>query len=120
MVPAHHNEPNTVMVAVSADNRRGIAHWKGRTADGLSTLEGSHLAFGQIGQIDLHGALFGDRHFGFLTACQRHSLATDLLRRGVDIRVVQEFLGHRSISSTQVYTHVTNSQLKDIHRKLYK
>ena len=50
----------------------------------------------------------------------RHSFATDLLRRGVDIRVVQEFLGHRSISSTQVYTHVTNAQLKDIHTKLYK
>lgn len=50
----------------------------------------------------------------------RHSLATDLLNKGVDIRVVQEFLGHRSISSTQVYTHVTNKQLKDIHTKLYK
>lgn len=50
----------------------------------------------------------------------RHSLATDLLMRGVDVRVVQEFLGHRSISSTQVYTHVTNAQLKDIHKKLYK
>lgn len=50
----------------------------------------------------------------------RHSLATDLLRQGVDVRVVQEFLGHRSISSTQVYTHVTNGQLKDIHKKLYK
>ena len=50
----------------------------------------------------------------------RHSLATDLLKRGIDVRVVQEFLGHRSISSTQVYTHVTNKDLKDIHTKLYK
>src|SRR3990167_4485431 len=49
----------------------------------------------------------------------RHSFATDLLRKGVDIRMVQEFLGHRSISSTQVYTHVTNSPSKEVHKKLY-
>ena len=50
----------------------------------------------------------------------RHSLATDLLNKGVDIRVVQEFLGHRSITSTQIYTHVASSQLRTIHEKLYK
>jgi len=60
----------------------------------------------------------GDKHITPHTL--RHSLATDLLRRGVDVRVVQEFLGHRSIASTQIYTHVTNTQLKNIHTKLYK
>jgi len=49
----------------------------------------------------------------------RHSLATDLLARGVDIRFVQEFLGHRSITSTQVYAHVTSKQLKDTHERIY-
>jgi site-specific recombinase XerD len=46
----------------------------------------------------------------------RHSFATDLLRKGVDIRVLQEFLGHADISATQIYTHVTDKQLRDIHK----
>lgn len=50
----------------------------------------------------------------------RHSLATDLLRRGVDIRFVSEFLGHRSINNTMIYTHVVNEQLRSIHKKIYK
>jgi len=49
----------------------------------------------------------------------RHSYATDLLSQGVDIRTIQEFLGHRDISSTQIYTHVTNKRLRDIHRKFH-
>lgn len=49
----------------------------------------------------------------------RHSYATDLLNQGVDLRSIQEFLGHRSITSTQIYTHVTNKRLRDIHRKFH-
>jgi len=49
----------------------------------------------------------------------RHSYATDLLSNGVDLRLVQEFLGHRNIATTQVYTHVTNKQLRDVHRKFH-
>lgn len=47
----------------------------------------------------------------------RHSFATDLLSKGVDIRTLQEFLGHRNISATQIYAHVTNKRLRDIHRR---
>lgn len=49
----------------------------------------------------------------------RHSYATDLLSEGVDLRLVQEFLGHRNIATTQIYTHVTNKQLRDIHKKFH-
>lgn len=49
----------------------------------------------------------------------RHSFATDLLNKGVDIRIVQEFLGHRNIATTQVYTHVTRPKLREIHRKFH-
>lgn len=49
----------------------------------------------------------------------RHSFATDLLNQGVDIRTLQEFLGHKNISATQIYAHVTNKRLREIHRKFH-
>ncbi len=49
----------------------------------------------------------------------RHSFATDLLNQGVDLRIIQEFLGHKNIATTQVYTHVTNKKLRQIHQKFH-
>lgn len=50
----------------------------------------------------------------------RHTFATDLLSAGADLRAIQEMLGHKSVATTQIYTHITNPQLKKIHETFHR
>lgn len=82
----------------------------------LKISEKKRLPFGRYSTFD-----FGVTHNNFITdgIISHNSYATDLLNQGVDLRTIQEFLGHSSILTTQIYTHVTNKRLRDIHRKFH-
>lgn len=94
-----------------------INYGRTRSKDDISTGEKRRLTQYTIQDIVRQSARYAGLVKKVTPHILRHSFATELLHNGADIRAVQEMLGHASITTTQIYTHVTNSRLKEIHKK---
>ncbi|MBD3360171.1 tyrosine-type recombinase/integrase, partial [Candidatus Peregrinibacteria bacterium] len=93
---------------------------RGRKKDDILNDEGRRLSTVSIEKIVRKYALKAGIIKKVTPHTLRHSYATELLQNGADIRSVQEMLGHSSITTTQIYTHVTNKKLKEIHEKYHR
>ena len=100
------------------EDREPLAAWKQPTAVFLNK-NGGRLTVRSVGRmLEKYLAQTGlDPRTSPHTL--RHSFATHLLDAGADIRSVQELLGHRSLGTTQVYTHVTTNRLQDSYRNAH-
>ncbi len=85
----------------------------------VSSMEASRLNRHSIERIIRHYASKAGISKKVTPHTMRHLFATDLLSNGADIRSVQSLLGHSSIITTQIYTHVTDKHLRDIHKKFH-
>ncbi|OIP80833.1 hypothetical protein AUK45_02945 [Candidatus Peregrinibacteria bacterium CG2_30_44_17] len=94
-----------------------INYGRTRSKDDISTGEKRRLTQYTIQDIVRQSARYAGLVKKVTPHILRHSFATELLHNGADIRAVQEMLGHASITTTQIYTHVTNSRLKEVHKK---
>jgi site-specific recombinase XerD len=81
--------------------------------------EGARLTPRSIERIVKHYAIKAGISRKVTPHVLRHSFATDLLGNGADIRSVQKMLGHANIATTQIYTHVTDKQLREVHKKFH-
>lgn len=94
-----------------------LNHHRGASKETISKGEERRLTSYWVEQLVKKYALLAGLKKKVTAHTLRHSFATTLLQRGADIRSVQEMLGHASITTTQIYTHVTNRRLKEIHEK---
>ena len=112
------------LVPVQGEAQKWLKRWMGELGPGL---ESEPLFPGRKGSLSRRTVQRRVEHYlGRVASMERmsphvlrHSFATHLLDRGADLRAIQELLGHSSLTSTQVYTHMTTKKLKDVHRKAH-
>ncbi len=119
----------TRVIPVGAKAREAIAHYleRGRPelvsrrtgSEIFLSVRGRRLTPARIWQMLKAAAGRAGLETAVYPHLLRHSFATHLLTHGADLRVIQEMLGHADISTTQVYTHVESSRLKDIHHRFH-
>ncbi len=83
------------------------------------SIRGTHLTAARIRQIVEERAKAAGLSIHVHPHLLRHSFATHLLNNGADLRVIQEMLGHADISTTQIYTHVDQKRLRQVHRQFH-
>ena len=117
------------VVFLSADAKKAVAEYLKKRGDmgealfvGQSTVKGTEsgrLTSRSVERIVKRYAVKAGITSKVSPHTLRHVFATDLLENGADLRSVQALLGHANIATTQVYTHVTDKHLKDIHKKFH-
>jgi len=109
------------IAALDAWLTRGRPHWvKARTGGEVFLGEhGRRLTTARVWQIVREAAKLAGIGKRIWPHLLRHSFATHLLSHGADLRAIQEMLGHASLATTQVYTHVDQARLKQIHRQFH-
>jgi site-specific recombinase XerD len=101
------------------DNPLFIQYSSNSSRQGLAKTNGNRLTPRSVERIVKYYAIKAGISKKVTPHVIRHSFATDLLSNGADIRSVQMMLGHANIATTQIYTHITDKQLRDVHKKFH-
>lgn len=116
MVPIH---PLAIAKLEAWINGARTHYSKGSSASVFLSTRGNPLSTDAVRRIVKQAAKTAQISAHVSPHTLRHSFATDMLNQGVDLRTVQEFLGHATLSTTQIYTHVSNTRLKEVHKQTH-
>ncbi|MCM8532218.1 MAG: site-specific tyrosine recombinase XerD [Lentisphaeraceae bacterium] len=91
----------------------------GKVPELILTKNGNKMTRNRVWQLVKSSAVEAGIHKNIFPHTLRHSFASHLLKNGADLRVIQEMLGHSDIATTQIYTHVEQSRLVQVHKKFH-